>query len=112
MLRQTGGMERALFPCGKEEGKVQWDAAFGKRIWQGTCKKDFTYTPLPQTGQKKHGLAQDNKNLAGESTPLLDSLTSSPELLELRILRNWKTFAGNSCLAVTGSSEVFVYGQY
>lgn len=64
-----------------------------------------------QTGQPKHGLAQDNKNLAGESTPLLDGLTSSPELLVLEILRNWKTFAGNSCLAVPGSFEVFVYGN-
>lgn len=32
MLRQTGGTERALLPGGTEEGEVQWDAAFGKRI--------------------------------------------------------------------------------
>lgn len=99
MVRQTGGAEGTLllqFPSGTQAGEVQWAAAaFGKRPckpWtlrllssmdlagnlQGTLHEHSSATD--RTG---HGLAQDNENLAGESTPLLDGLTSSPELLEL-----------------------------
>lgn len=128
VMRQRGGTERALLlqlPRGTEKvsssglllplgrgranpGHQDWCLL----IWQGTCKKHLTHTPLPQTGQTKHGLAQDKKNLSGESTPLLDGLTSSPELLELQILRNWKSLAGHSSLAVPGYFEVSLYGQY
>lgn len=127
MLRQTGGTERTLllqFLSETEEGEVQRAAAFGKRPHKPWTLRLLSSMDLTGTARNTHihpsatdrtdkaWAAQDNKNLAGESTPLLDGLTSCPELLELQILRNRKSLAGNSSLAVPGSFEVSLYGQY